>query len=103
MKLPATLTGPRGAQADAPVTSLFSTTQFGTPARLVALGSVTTDTTGTATLVLGGDVDHQYRRTATGPQEYIATSAKRRRSTWRAALFEPNAPMKISAGYFSEF
>ena len=73
MKLTATLTGPRGAQADAPVAFLFSTTQFGTPARLVSLGSVTTDTTGTATLVLGGDADHQYRPTSTGPQEFIAT------------------------------
>lgn len=74
MKLTATLTGPKGGpQADAPVTFLFSTTQFGTPARLVAVGTVTTGTTGTATLVLGGDADHQYRPTATGPQEYIAT------------------------------
>jgi len=76
MELTATLAGPDGQPlADAPVEFLFSTTQFGTPARLVELGSVTTDKTGLARLTLGGDVDHLYRPTAKGPQEFFATYA----------------------------
>jgi len=76
MELTAMLTGPDGQPlADAPVEFLFSTTQFGTPARLVQLGSVTTDKTGLARLTLGGDVDHLYRPTAKGPQEFFATYA----------------------------
>jgi hypothetical protein len=73
MELTATLTGPGGHPlADAPVAFLFSTTEFGTPARLVPLGSVTTDKTGIARLTLGGDADHLYRPTANGPQEFVA-------------------------------
>jgi len=75
MQLTATLTGANGAQADAPVAFLFSTTQFGTPARLVPLGSVTTDKTGIARLTLGGDADHEYRPTANGPQQFVVTYA----------------------------
>ena len=76
MELTATLTGPDGQPlVDAPVEFLFSTTQFGTPARLVQLGSVTTDKTGLARLTLGGDADHLYRPTAKGPQEFFATYA----------------------------
>lgn len=52
---------------------LFSTTEFGTPARLVPLGSATTDKTGIARLTLGGDVGHLYQPTAKGPQEFVAT------------------------------
>jgi len=58
-----------------PVAFLFSTTEFGTPARLVPLGSITTDKTGIARLTLGGDADHLYRPTANGPQEFVATYA----------------------------
>ena len=66
MELTATLTGPDGHPlAKADVTFLLSTTQFGTPARLVPLGSGTTNTTGSARL--------KYRPTVTGPQEFVAT------------------------------
>ena len=76
IELTATLTGPGGHPlADAPVAFLFSTTEFGTPARLVPLGSITTDKTGIARLTLGGDADHLYRPTANGPQEFIASYA----------------------------
>jgi len=76
MELTATLSGPAGHPlADVPVAFLTSTTQFGTPARLVPLGTVTTDKTGIARLTLGGDVDHLYQPTANGPQEFLATYA----------------------------
>ena len=74
MELTATLTGPHGQRvADAAVAFAFSTTEFGTPARLVALGAATTDKTGIARLTLGGDDNHMYRPTANGPQEFVAT------------------------------
>jgi len=74
MELTATLTGPgHRPLADAPVAFGFSTTQFGTPARLIPLGSATTDKTGIARLTLGGDGDHQYRPTTNGPQEFVVT------------------------------
>src|SRR5665811_815432 len=74
VQLTATLTGANGQpQADAPVAFAFTTTQFGTPARLVPLGSVTTDGAGVAKLILGGDADHMYLPTTAGPQEFVAT------------------------------
>src|SRR5680860_324195 len=74
VQLTATLTGANGQpQADAPVAFAFTTTQFGTPARLVPLGSVTTDGAGVAKLILGGDADHMYLPTTVGPQEFVAT------------------------------
>jgi len=74
VQLTATLTGANGKpQADAPVVFSFTTTEFGTPARLVPLGSVNTDKTGVAKLILGGDANHLYRPTAKGPQEFGAT------------------------------
>ena len=74
VQLTATLTGANGQpQADAPVEFSFTTTQFGTPARLVPLGSVTTDGAGVAKLILGGDADHLYLPTTVGPQEFVAT------------------------------
>ena len=74
MELTATLIGPGGHPlADAAVEFLFTTTEFGTPARLVPLGTASTDTTGIARLTLGGDVDHLYQPTAKGPQEFVAT------------------------------
>jgi hypothetical protein len=74
VELTATLTGPnRHPRANTAVAFLFPTTQFGTPARLVPLGSATTDKTGTARLTLGGDADHLYQPTTTGPQEFDAT------------------------------
>ncbi len=76
VQLTATLTGPRGhPTADVAVAFAFSTTQFGSPARLVPLGSATTDKVGIARLTLGGDADHLYRPTANGPQEFVATYA----------------------------
>ena len=62
-------------QANTAVAFSFPTIEFGTPARLVPLGSATTDKTGTARLTLGGDADHLYQPTATGPQEFDATYA----------------------------
>ncbi|NMM24660.1 MAG: polysulfide reductase NrfD [Phycicoccus sp.] len=74
VQLTATLTGANGQpQADAPVAFFFTTTQFGTPARPVPLGSVTTDKAGVAKLILGGDADHKYRPTKIGPQEFGAS------------------------------
>ncbi len=74
VQLTAALTGANGRpQADAPVAFFFNTTQFGTPARPVPLGLVTTDKTGVATLILGGDANHLYRPTTKGPQEFGAS------------------------------
>ena len=76
VQLTATLTstGANGQpQADKNVDFFFNTTQFGTPARPVPLGSVTTDKTGVAKLILGGDANHLYRPTTKGPQEFGAT------------------------------
>jgi len=76
VKLTARLTGVDGHPlANADVAFSFSTKEFGTPARLVPLGSVTTDKAGIARLALGGDADHLYRPTAKGPQEFAATYA----------------------------
>ncbi|MEO8555382.1 MAG: NrfD/PsrC family molybdoenzyme membrane anchor subunit [Actinomycetota bacterium] len=74
MQLTATLTGPAGQPvAKTDVAFSFSTKEFGTPARQVPLGSATTDKAGIARLTLGGDADHLYKPTTTGPQEFIAT------------------------------
>ncbi|NMM32995.1 MAG: hypothetical protein HHJ13_03155 [Phycicoccus sp.] len=74
VQLTATLTGANGQpQADSAVEFSFSTTEFGTPARLVPLGSINTDKTGVAKLTLGGDADHMYLPTTVGPQEFVAT------------------------------
>jgi len=74
VKLTAKLTRADGKPlANADVAFSFSTREFGTPARPVPLGSATTDKTGVAVLTLGGDADHLYRPTATGPQQFIAT------------------------------
>jgi hypothetical protein len=76
MQLSAKLTGPdRNPLPDTKVAFGFSTTQFGPPARLVPLGSVNTDKAGIARLTLGGDVDHLYKPTTNGPQEFVATYA----------------------------
>lgn len=76
MELAATLTGSDGHRlAGGEVAFHFSTTQFGPTARLVPLGSATTDKDGIARLTLGGDADHLYRPTAVGPQEFVATYA----------------------------
>ncbi len=76
VQLTATLTGPdRQPLANADVAFLFSTTQFGSPARLVPLGSVTTDTSGIARLTLGADASHLYRPTTNGPQQFVVTFA----------------------------
>ncbi len=74
VQLTATLTVANGEpQADAPVEFSFTTTQFGEPARLVPLGTVTTDTSGVAKLILGGGADRMYLPTTVGPQEFVAT------------------------------
>jgi len=74
IQLTATLTGPGGQPAAKAVVAFsFSTKEFGTPARQVPLGSATTDKAGIARLTLGGDADHLYKPTATGPQEFSAT------------------------------
>ncbi|MBC7596379.1 MAG: polysulfide reductase NrfD [Kineosporiaceae bacterium] len=77
MELTAALTGADGHPlANADVAFAFTTTQFSqarTPSRLVPLGAATTDTTGIARLTLGGDSDHLYQPTDTGPQEFIAS------------------------------
>ena len=74
VQLTATLAGANGHPvAKGDVELFFSTTEFGAPARLVPLGSVTTDTTGIAKLTLGGDANHRYKPTTTGPQEFVAS------------------------------
>ena len=74
IQLTATLTGPNGQPvAKTDVAFSFTTTEFGTPARQVPLGSATTDKAGTAVLTLGGDANHLYKPTTTGPQEFSAT------------------------------
>jgi molybdopterin-containing oxidoreductase family membrane subunit len=57
----------------AEVAFFFSTTEFGTPARLVPLGSVSTDKTGVARLRLGQDAAHLYQPATVGPEEFTAS------------------------------
>jgi len=65
VQLTATVVSQQGQpQAKAKVAFLLSTTEFGTPARLIALGSATTDKTGVARL--------KYQPTVTGPQGFAA-------------------------------
>jgi molybdopterin-containing oxidoreductase family membrane subunit len=67
VQLTATLTKADGnPMANAPVTFAFSTTEFGTPARLVPLGSANTDGTGVAQLA--------YKPTTTGQEGFSASS-----------------------------
>jgi Ni/Fe-hydrogenase subunit HybB-like protein len=74
VQLTATLTGSdRHPVAKGNVEFFFSTTEFGSQARLVPLGSVTTEKSGIAKLTLGGDAVHRYRPTSTGPQQFVAT------------------------------
>lgn len=74
VQLTATLLGAdQRPVAKADVEFFFSTTEFGNPARLVPLGSVTTEKSGVAKLALGGDAVHRYRPTTTGPQQFVAT------------------------------
>ena len=76
VQLTATLTDGHGVPLpNAAVAFGFLTTEFGTPARLVRLGSATTDQTGIARLALGGDADHLYQPTAKGPQTFVASYA----------------------------
>jgi Ni/Fe-hydrogenase subunit HybB-like protein len=56
--------------AKADVKFLLTTTVFGP--RAVPLGTVATDTTGTARLLIGTDTK-RYRPTTTGPQEFVAS------------------------------
>ena len=66
VQLTATIKSPAGTSVPkAAVTFLLSTTEFGTPARLVPLGSATTDNTGVATLMFAPRV--------TGNQGFAAT------------------------------
>ncbi|HZX99029.1 MAG TPA: NrfD/PsrC family molybdoenzyme membrane anchor subunit [Dermatophilaceae bacterium] len=66
VQLTATLTSPQGRPLPAAeVAFLLSTTEFGTPARLVRLGSATTDKTGIARL--------KYAPKVTGQQGFAAT------------------------------
>jgi len=68
VQLTATLTSPHGQPLPkAKVAFLLSTTEFGSPARLIALGSATTDKTGVATL--------KYQPKVTGKQGFVATYA----------------------------
>jgi hypothetical protein len=76
VQLTATLTDGHGLSLpNAAVAFGFLTMEFGTPARLVRLGSATTDQTGIARLTLGGDADHLYQPTAKGPQIFVASYA----------------------------
>ena len=66
VQLSATIKSPAGVPVPkAAVTFLLSTTEFGTPARLVPLGSATTDNTGVATL--------KFAPRVTGNQGFAAT------------------------------
>jgi hypothetical protein len=74
VQLNARLSDPRGVPIpNQPVTFGFSTRQFGPVDRLVALGTVTTDTKGVALFTVGGDAAHLYKPTSNGPQEFLAT------------------------------
>jgi hypothetical protein len=67
VQLTATLTKADGnPMANAPVAFAFSTTEFGTPARLVPLGSANTDGTGVAQLA--------YKPTTSGQEGFSASS-----------------------------
>jgi Ni/Fe-hydrogenase subunit HybB-like protein len=59
--------------ANQPLKFGFTTKQFGKAGHIVPLGTVTTDTKGSATLSLGADAAHQYKPTTKGPQEFVAT------------------------------
>jgi len=66
VQLTATLTSPKGTPLpNAHVAFLLSTTEFGSPARLIPLGSATTDKTGLAALT--------YQPKVTGNQGFAAT------------------------------
>ena len=66
VQLTATLTNPKGTPLpNAHVAFLLSTTEFGSPARLIPLGSATTDKTGLAALT--------YQPKVTGNQGFAAT------------------------------
>jgi len=98
VKLTARLTGVDGHPlANADVAFSFSTKEFGTPARLVPLGSVTTDKAGIARLALGGDADHLYRPTAKGPQEFAATYAAKPEAKPVTSSTTINVPVARSA------
>ena len=98
VKLSARLTGVDGHPlANADVAFSFSTKEFGTPARLVPLGSVTTDKAGIARLALGGDADHLYRPTAKGPQEFAATYAAKPEAKPVTSSTTINVPVARSA------
>ena len=98
VKLTARLTGVDGHPlANAGVAFSFSTKEFGTPARLVPLGSVTTDKAGIARLALGGDADHLYRPTAKGPQEFAATYAAKPEAKPVTSSTTINVPVARSA------
>ena len=74
VELTATLKGADSQPvAKGDVEFFFSTTEFGSKARLVPLGSVTTEKSGVAKLTLGGDAAHRYRPTSTGPQQFLAS------------------------------
>ena len=73
-QLTATLRSPAGRPLPgADVEFFFSTTEFGTPARLVSLGSITTDKSGVAKLRLGQDAAHPYQPTTVGPEKFTAS------------------------------
>jgi Ni/Fe-hydrogenase subunit HybB-like protein len=68
VQLTATVVSPQGQpKAKAKVAFLLSTTEFGTPARLISLGSATTDKTGVAQL--------KYQPRVTGQQGFAASYA----------------------------
>lgn len=58
---------------EATVEFFFATTEFGTPARLVSLGTITTDKAGAAKLRLGQDAAHPYQPTTVGPEQFTAS------------------------------
>ena len=80
VQLSATIRSPAGIPVPkAAVTFLLSTTEFGTPARLVALGSATTDNTGIATLKFAprvtGNQGFEATYTGTGAKPVTSSTA----------------------------
>ena len=109
VQLTATIFGSDGLPlASTPVDFAFATKQFGPKKLYAPLGSVTTDASGVAQLVLGSDANHTYKPTSVGPQEFQAsaaskvdgepvTSSSTVNVTVAESAYTPSEPKKLAA------
>jgi hypothetical protein len=109
VQLTATIFGTDGLPlASTPVDFGFATKQFGPKKLYVPLGTVTSDASGVAQLVLGSDASHSYKPTTVGPQEFQAsaaskvdgepvTSSSTVNVTVAESAYEPSEPKPLAA------